>query len=72
MNGLKRFLDANKDANFLWAVDSHSCYQTGGLVHGQGAIGAPWVSPADEVSIYHTDILVSCYNRCYPGIREVH
>ena len=72
MNALKRFLDTNQDSDFLWAVDSHSCYQTGGLVHGKGANNVPWISPVDEVRIYHTEILLSRYNCFYLGIQEVH
>jgi len=71
MNALKLFLDKNGVSNFLWAVDSHSCYQSVGLVHGQGANDVSLIAPVDQVRIYYTEISVSCF-KYYLDIRKVH
>ena len=51
MSHLKTFLAAKSSPNFLWVLDSHSCFRTGGIRHGQGPNQEAWVAPIDMVGV---------------------
>lgn len=52
MAKLKSFLTQSEDPapNFLWVIDTHSCYKTGQLRHGMGSLDESFVAPIDKVS----------------------
>jgi hypothetical protein len=52
MTKLKSFLTRSEDPkpNFLWVIDTHSCYETGQLRHGMGSHNESFVAPIDKVS----------------------
>lgn len=53
MAKLKSFLTRSQDPkpNFLWIIDTHSCYKTGCLRHGTGSNNESLVAPINTVSV---------------------
>jgi hypothetical protein len=50
INAFRTFLGRQPTANFLLIVDTHSDYETGGLVHGYDSDGYSLVAPITEAS----------------------